>query len=274
VAQRRNQRSAGLRLGEDVVTDNSYLLVTLDSCRYDAFVQADAPNMKTLGTLHRAMAPGYFTYASHAAMLMGFTPGIAGTQTPFLNPKFGKIFKLAGAAFPGKGTEHVAVSGRNIVHGLRELGYMTFGTSGNEWFNPHVPSGQHLGLEFDRFFFCSQPQALVEQSAWLLDMLGSCNQPRFGFVNINETHVPYWYPGAPWLRDETHASRSQATMTRSSAAGGKSLASSTWTDCCSHCWRPLRERTRSYVPTMAIAGVRMGCGSMESGTKKSVKCHS
>lgn len=184
-----------------MITDNSYLLITLDSCRYDAFVEASAPNMKSLGALHMAMAPGYFTYASHAAMLMGFTPGIAGTQAPFINPKFGKIFKLAGAAFPGKGTEHIAVSGRNIVHGLRELGYATFGTSGNEWFNPRVPSGKHLGLEFDRFFFASQPQALVEQSAWLLDTLGSCNQPSFAFANINETHVPYWYPGAAWSRD-------------------------------------------------------------------------
>ena len=53
----------------------SILFITLDSCRYDAFVEARAPNLKSLGPLHRAQAPSHFTYGSHAAFFMGLTPG-------------------------------------------------------------------------------------------------------------------------------------------------------------------------------------------------------
>ncbi len=54
----------------------SFLFITLDSCRYDTFRDAQAPNLKSIGPLHRAFAPATFTYASHAAMFVGFTPGI------------------------------------------------------------------------------------------------------------------------------------------------------------------------------------------------------
>ncbi len=189
------------RVFKENMNRESYLFITLDSCRFDSFVQANAPNLKGLGTLHKAMAPGYFTYSSHAAMFMGFTPGIASIEAPFLNPKLGKIFKLTGAGFPGKGTEHIALSGRNIIHGLRAHDYLTLGTSGNEWFNPGVPSGIHLGQEFEQFHFCSQPQALQEQIDWLLPKIDGANQPVFAFANLNETHVPYWHAGAPWSKD-------------------------------------------------------------------------
>jgi hypothetical protein len=183
------------------VRNDSYLFITLDSCRYDAFEEADAPNMKAIAPLHMAMAPGYFTYGSHAAMFMGFTPGISALQCAFLNPKFGKIFKLAGPGFPGKGTESLTLSGSNIIDGFRARGHLTLGTSGNAWFNPAVASGAPLSRDFDHFYFCEQPQALPQQLAWLSTMLAASQSPVFAFVNINETHVPYWYQGAPWSRD-------------------------------------------------------------------------
>ena len=39
----------------------SILFITLDSCRYDTFLSADAPHLKALGELHRAMAPANFS---------------------------------------------------------------------------------------------------------------------------------------------------------------------------------------------------------------------
>ena len=72
----------------------SVLFITLDSCRYDTFLNADIPHLKSVGRLYRAMAPGNFTYSSHAAMFVGFTPGVAERAEPFINPKYGKIFRL------------------------------------------------------------------------------------------------------------------------------------------------------------------------------------
>jgi hypothetical protein len=56
------------------VHPTSFLFVTLDSCRYDTFAAAHTPNFDQVGELHRAMAPGSFTFSSHTAMFMGHTP--------------------------------------------------------------------------------------------------------------------------------------------------------------------------------------------------------
>src|SRR5690348_4351143 len=97
-----------------IIHPESVLFITLDSCRYDSFVLANAPALKSVGNLRSAQAPSYFTYGSHAAMFVGFTPGIPGESIPLLNPKAGKIFKLAGAGFAGKGGEGFLLEGRSI----------------------------------------------------------------------------------------------------------------------------------------------------------------
>lgn len=174
---------------------SSILFVTLDSCRYDTFRDADVPNLKGIGKLHRAMAPGNFTYGSHAAMFVGFTPGVAQQAAPFVNPKFGKIFKMVGAGFPGKGSEYIALQGRNIIDGLKKSGYLTIGSGAVGWFNPETETGRHLTGDFDHFFFSG---SLERQLAWLSHYLQSNDRPVFAFLNIGETHVPYYFEGAPW----------------------------------------------------------------------------
>lgn len=176
----------------------SILFVTLDSCRYDTFLAADAPNLKAVGELHRAMAPGNFTYGSHAAMFVGFTPGIAARSESFINPKFGKIFKIAGGGFPGKGTEFMTLAGRNIVDGLKRKGYLTLGSGAVGWFNPQTETGQQLTQDFDHFYFPGDGHSLAKQLDWLTERLSTADRPIFAFLNIGETHVPYYFAGAPW----------------------------------------------------------------------------
>jgi hypothetical protein len=120
--------------------DTSVLFVTLDSCRYDTFEAAHCPNLKRVGPLYRTMAPATFTYASHCAMFMGFTPGIAERAEPFINPKYGKIFKMVDGSFPGKGTEAFQLHGRSIIDGFRKLGYRAIGSGAVKWFNPQTPN--------------------------------------------------------------------------------------------------------------------------------------
>ncbi len=175
----------------------SILFITLDSCRYDTFEAARAPHLKVVGPLHRAMAPSYFTYGSHAAMFMGFTPGIAEVAVPHLNPKFAKLFKLVGAGHGGKGGEFKSLEGRSIIDGLRRAGYFTVGAAAVGWFNPGSLTGRQLTRDFDRFFFAADTAGLRRQLAWLKDEL-SPERPVFAFLNIGETHVPYHYEGAPW----------------------------------------------------------------------------
>ena len=177
----------------------SVLFITLDSCRYDTFEAAATPNLKAVGPLYRAMAPGNFTYSSHMAMFMGFTPGDAMRRERFINPKYGKLFKMIGAGYPSKGTEHFTLHGRNIIDGFKRLGYLTLGAGAMAWFNPAAETGRVLSQDFERFFFEGH-SSLPQQMQWIGQNLPMDRRPAFVFLNVGETHVPYHYEGAPWDR--------------------------------------------------------------------------
>jgi len=198
------RQSLGSRLrGNDDLTlmPRSILFITLDSCRYDAFVEARAPNLKALSSLCRARAPSHFTYGSHAAFFMGFTPGDFSLREPYVNPKYGKIFRMEGGGHPGASPPLVTLAGRNIVDGLKKLGYRTLGTGAVNWFNPERPTGRVLSADFEHFAYARGP-SLERQIAWIESTLGKSDPaaPAFVFLNVGETHVPYYYEGAPWDR--------------------------------------------------------------------------
>jgi len=180
----------------------SILFVTLDSCRLDTFEAARAPHIKGVGPMHRAMAPGNFTYASHAAMFMGFTPGVASRAEPLINPKFGKIFKITGASFPSKGTEFLTVKGHNVIDGLGRIGFATIGAGAAAWFAPETLTGQNLVRDFERFYHPGDTMSLGKQLAWIDRQLDELDdQPVLCFLNVGETHVPYWHEGCGWSKD-------------------------------------------------------------------------
>jgi hypothetical protein len=178
----------------------SVLFLTIDSCRFDSFEAAQAPNLKACAPLHRAKAPSHFTYGSHAAMFVGFTPGLPGAALPFLDSKFGKLFKLDApgfadpAAAPG-----FALSGASVMDGFRRRGYRTFGSGGVSWFDPSTPTGRRLTEDFEAFFYPGGSWHLRDQLGWLeAEMQATDSAPEFVFLNIGETHAPYYFEGAPW----------------------------------------------------------------------------
>ncbi|WP_456374230.1 sulfatase-like hydrolase/transferase [Thiolapillus sp.] len=183
-------------------SSRSVLFLTLDSCRYDSFLQADIPAMKSVGDLHRAMAPGNFTYSSHMAMFMGFTPGDAMARQTGVNPKFGKIFRMSQGGIAGQGKEHFLLHGRNIIDGFARRGYRTLGTGAVGWFNPKTETAANLIADFQEFYYPGNTWSLGRQLDWLADQLSATPEsPVFAFLNLGETHVPYYYEGAPWSAD-------------------------------------------------------------------------
>lgn len=183
------------------------LLLTLDSCRYDTFAAAHAagtiPQLAAIGKLHRALAPSYFTYGSHAAIWMGFTPGVIGSAQPWLNPKAGKLFRMAFAGHAGSdGEQSFQLEGANVIEGFRRQGYRTIGSGAVDWFNTASSTGAVLAAPFERFYFAGNTWSLAEQLMWIEDELSSIptEQPVFVFLNVGETHVPYWHQGASWER--------------------------------------------------------------------------
>jgi membrane-anchored protein YejM (alkaline phosphatase superfamily) len=181
---------------------DSVLLITLDSCRYDTFQRSCLPQLRQLAPLHRALAPSYFTYGSHAAMFMGFLPGVQ-EPWPWLNPKFAKLFRLAGAGWPSRQQEPFTLQGSSIVVGFERLGYHTIGTGAVGWFDPATETGAVLANQFQHFHYPGAVWRLDQQLAWIDQQLqAAAGQPVFLFLNVGETHVPYWHPGAPWSSDD------------------------------------------------------------------------
>jgi Sulfatase len=181
------------------VSPKSVLLITLDSCRYDTFVVADAQNMKAVGPLHRAMAPANFTLGSHVSIFSGFTPGVIDAAKPYVNPKFGRIFKLGGPAFAGLHPPFIALEGRNIIEGFARNGFATIGTGAVAWFNPKIETGKILTESFQQFFYFGAAWCVDEQVAWAKDRVANLgDQPVFLFLNLGETHVPYFFKSASW----------------------------------------------------------------------------
>lgn len=178
----------------------SVLFITLDSCRYDTFVGADLPHMRAVGPLWRAMAPGNFTYSSHAAMFMGFTPGDAQSEESFINPMIGKIFKMRGGGFSGPGKHRFILDGENIIEGFKNRGYGCFGTGALFWFDRSRPTGKVLTRDFHDFYFPGNVWFLEKQLKWMADKLNGQKRPVFLFLNIGETHFPYYFQGASWSR--------------------------------------------------------------------------
>lgn len=180
------------------------LFITLDSCRFDTFMLAHRagllPGFSSVGPLHRAKAPSYFTYGSHAAFWMGFTPGVATSNQPFLNPKIGKLFRMSFSGHAGTGVDGFALQGANLIDGFRRLGYATIGSGAVDWFDPSTETGAVLGQPFEHFYFPGNTWSLGQQLTWIDQQLQQLvdDQPRFVFLNVGETHVPYWYEGAPW----------------------------------------------------------------------------
>ena len=183
------------------------LFISLDSCRYDTFLsayrQGGLPHLSAVGPLHRAQAPSYFTYGSHAAFWMGFTPGVEGCAEPWLNPKAGKLFRMAFAGHAGHdGEQSFRLEGANMIEGFRRQGYYTIGNGSVDWFNTASETGLVLARPFEHFHFAGNTWSLGDQLRWIDERLAQASpeQPRFVFLNVGETHIPYWHEGADWER--------------------------------------------------------------------------
>lgn len=194
----RAKRGVGVEVDRE-----SVLFVTLDSCRYDSFRDAATPAMDVVAPLHAAVAPCHFTYGSHAAMFMGFTPAVTTDPVPLLNPKYAKLFKLRGPAFGGKGGEGYVLDGRDVIDGFARRGFATYGTGAVRWFDPATPVSDALVRSFGAFFYAGSYWRGAEQVAWLTERIAGHDGGKvFAFLNLGETHTPYWHEGADWSRED------------------------------------------------------------------------
>ena len=184
---------------------NSVLFITIDSCRYDTFKWAYKKgllkNIRGVGQLYKAYSPSYFTYGSHASFWMGFLPGVIGSKESILNPKAGKLFRMNHTpAVKNEETKNFVLDGENIIDGFNRRGYVTIGTGAVEWFNDKTKTGRQLSKDFKHYMFAGNTFSLEKQLCWIDSKLKEISEEQevFTFINVGETHVPYWHNGANW----------------------------------------------------------------------------
>ncbi|HEY2594519.1 MAG TPA: PqqD family peptide modification chaperone, partial [Chloroflexota bacterium] len=111
------------------------------------------------------------------------------------------------------------LEGRNIVDGFRLAGYRTIGCGALGWFNPATPAGAVVTADFERIAHFGWPWSVKRQVAWLLDELdAAAGQPVFMFLNVGETHAPYWHEGAAWSGDDNPCQPFQTVDRRADCA--------------------------------------------------------
>ena len=87
---------------------------------------------------------------------MGFAPGVASSNQPFLNPKVGKLFRMSFSGHVGTDVDGFSLQGANLIDGFRRLGYATIGSGAVDWFDPSIETGAVSRPAFRTFLFSWQ----------------------------------------------------------------------------------------------------------------------
>jgi hypothetical protein len=168
----------------------NFLLLTLDSCRYDVMCDAHTPVLDRYAReVLPAQTPANFTYAAHHAFFAGILPHVPEPRAyynRFVRQLVGLTKAGEGHRVTGRALKAV-YSDNNLVSGLRESGYQTVGAGAMNWFQQDA-----LTRWFENFRFTdTDAEAQVD---YLLEEI-DVTRPFFGFINFGETHDPFYYKG-------------------------------------------------------------------------------
>ncbi len=170
---------------------NNYLLIVLDSCRYDAFVAAQPKNILKLGELEKRWAYASWTAPSHYNMLIGLMPHTS-PQRVHASEYYKRDFLKFNERF---GTEQFEF--RSLVPTLylplflqKKMGYRTRAMVSLPVLNPLTP----INVGFDDYRLMERHN---DMPAMVDALTFNEEQPSFYLLNVGETHYPYATPDEP-----------------------------------------------------------------------------
>ena len=162
----------------------NFVLVTLDSCRYDAFEAAHTPNLRGLGVLQKRYSYASWTPPSHYTMLAGLLPHASLPNTH------------ASAMYLHEFREHERRLGFRVMLPnynmgafylpvfLRDHGYATHARVSMHLLDPTGP----LNRGFDSYKLMRR---INDFGAIIDDVQFDDGRPAFWLLNVGETHYPY-----------------------------------------------------------------------------------
>ena len=170
---------------------NNYIVVVLDSCRYDTFVEASPENIMAIGDLERRYSYASWTAPSHYNLLTGLVPHTSPSNV-FASEYYKRDFVRFNERLGAEGIEFKSLVPRLYLPDfLRDsLGYITRAMVSLPVLNSYTA----LNRGFDSWKLMEKHN---DMAAMLDEMVFSEQRPTFYLLNVGETHYPYALPSEP-----------------------------------------------------------------------------
>lgn len=170
---------------------NNFVLVILDSCRFDSFVKASPRTMAKLGTLERRYSYASWTAPSHYNLMMGLLPH-GSPQHVYASDYYQHEFLQFSQRLGQECLDFKSLlPTMNLPSYLRDqLGYRTHAMVSLPVLNPKTL----INYGFDSYKLMPRHN---DMKAMVDEMEFSDEQPTFYLLNVGETHYPYALPDEP-----------------------------------------------------------------------------
>lgn len=172
----------------DPQAENNFIVVILDSCRYDTFMQAAPKTIAKLGPVEKRYTYASWTAPSHYNLLTGLLPHTSPPHvyaSEYYKEDFFNYNKRLGA----KGIEFAKMVPGLWFPGLlrNTLGYRTHARVSLPVLNPRTG----INRDFDSFQLMDSHN---DMASMLPTMTFADDRPSFYMLNVGETHYPYAKP--------------------------------------------------------------------------------
>jgi hypothetical protein len=170
---------------------NNYIVIILDSCRYDSFVRATPKTMLRLGQLEQRWSYASWTAPSHFNLLMGLLPH-SSPRGVYASEYYKRDFLKYNERFGSADFEFKSLVPRMYLPTFLKdkLGYDTHAKVSLPVLNPKTI----LNTSFDTFKLMEKHN---DMRAMVREMSFSAEKPSYYLLNVGETHYPYALPDEP-----------------------------------------------------------------------------
>ena len=172
----------------DPRAENNFLVVILDSCRFDTFVEAAPKSILKLGPLEKRWSYASWTAPSHYNLLTGLLPHTSPPNV-YASDYYKEDFFNYNTRLGAKGIEFGKMVPALWLPGLlrNTLGYTTHARVSLPVLNPKTG----INRDFDSFQLMDKHN---DMRAMLPTLKFDAARPSFYMLNVGETHYPYAKP--------------------------------------------------------------------------------
>lgn len=191
--KKKPQPAAGKRPGSlddrpEPQAKNNFIIVILDSCRYDSFMAGEPKTIMKLGKVEQRFSYASWTAPSHYNLLMGLVPHTSPPHV-FASEYYKEDFLRYNERLGAEEIEFAKLIPSLFlpVYLQNQLGYRTHAKVSLPVLNPKTP----INKGFDTFKLMDSHN---DMNAMLDDMTFPEDRPSFYLLNVGETHYPYATP--------------------------------------------------------------------------------